>query len=486
MLTETEVTQLYRNLLGRDPEDAATIRDFQDYYQTLDRGRKAVFGSDEFNDFYARVTGLPTHARDLAASLALGMLRQASAQPAPVASPPAAPEVARAMRIILDQPGAARLAVAVGEPAGLRLDDLVPLGHRGAAVLHLAPGFPAAAPWAGALEDGTTLFRLAAGPAQVAEILAAQDARIDALCLLGPPGGPDWAQALKPHLARRALILVGRPHAGFDAPAVSTAIADAHHGEPVQHWQGLRLHHIGGWLLPVGYQPPLKRPPAPDRAAYPRLAIATIVRNEAVCIANMLRSVLPIASFCAVLDTGSADATLQIARDVLEASGVPGALAQGDHAAFDDDFAAMRNAALALVPDGIDWVLMLDGDEELEREDHAPLLHLIAGASPSQHAFALPRYNYTGADKSGLVTPYPDRQVRLLRHMPGSPVRYQNPVHETIRSTPHSCVPLDESAMGGPRNGPHIHHLVRRFRTPTEEDAKQQRYREIAARHGIS
>ena len=484
MLTETEVTQLYRNLLGRDPEDADTVRAFQAYYETLDRGRKAVFGSDEFKAVYTQVTGLPTHARDLAAGLALEMLRHDPAQPAPVAPPPAAPEVAHAMRVILGQPDAAGLAVAVGEPAGLRLDDLVPLGHRGAAVLHLVPGAPAA-PWAGTLEDGTTLFRLSAGPAQVASILAAQDTRIDALCLLGPPGGPHWAQALRPHLARRALILVGRPHAGFDAHAVSAAVAVFHQGEPVQHWQGLRLHHIGGWLLPVSYQPPAAPPLLPNRAAYPRLAIATIVRNEAVCIANMLRSVLPIASFCAVLDTGSDDATLQIARDVLEASGVPGAFATCDHTVFDDNFSTMRNAALAMVPNGIDWILMLDGDEELEPEDYETLLRLIATAAPNHDAFALPRYNYSGADKSGPVMLYPDRQVRLLRNTPDRRVRFENPVHETIRATPHVCVPLDESAMGGPRNGPHIHHLVRRFRSPAEEDEKQRRYREIAAKHGV-
>ncbi len=486
MLTETEVTQLYRSLLGRDPEDADTIRAFQDYYQTIDRGRKAVFGSDEFKDVYTQATGLPVHARDLAASLALEILRRAPGQPTPPASPPAAPEIAQAMRVILDQPGAARLAVAVGEPAGLRLDDLVPLGHRGGAVLHVARGSPGAAPRTGTLADGTTLLRLAASPAQVADILAAQDARIDALCLLGPPGGPHWAQALRPHLARHALILVGRPHAGFDAHAVSAAVAASLHGEPAQHWRGLRLHHIGGWLLPVSYQPPAAPPPLPDRAAYPRLAVASIVRNEAVCIANMLRSVLPIVSFCAVLDTGSADATLQIARDVIEASGVPGAFATCDHAVFEDNFSTMRNAALAMVPDGIEWILMLDGDEELEPEDYEKLLRLIATAAANHDAFALPRYNYSGADKSGPVMLYPDRQVRLLRHTPDRRVRYENAVHETIRATPHVCVPLDESAMGGPRNGPHIHHLVRRFRSAAEEDEKQQRYREIAAKHGVS
>ena len=170
---------------------------------------------------------------------------------------------------------------------------------------------------------------------------------------------------------------------------------------------------------------------------------------------------------------------------MVAASGVPGAFAQCDHSVFNDDFSVMRNAALAMVPEEVPWILMLDADEELEAEDYARLLGLIAKAAPHHDAFALPRYNYTGADKSGLVTPYPDRQVRLLRNTPDRRVRYVNPVHETIRSTPHISVPLDESAMGGPRGGPHIHHLVRRFRTPAQEDAKQVRYREIAARYGV-
>jgi hypothetical protein len=36
--------------------------------------------------------------------------------------------------------------------------------------------------------------------------------------------------------------------------------------------------------------------------------------------------------------------------------------------------------------------------------------------------------------------------------------------------------------MGGDRGGPHIHHLVRRYRSPEEEARKQVYYREIARR----
>jgi hypothetical protein len=194
----------------------------------------------------------------------------------------------------------------------------------------------------------------------------------------------------------------------------------------------------------------------------------------------MLRSVLPIASHVALLDTGSTDRTMHIAKTVLAKSGVAFEIRQKPHELFDDDFSAMRNAALDMVPDDIGWVLMLDADEELVHEDYGAILRLIeAGA---HDAYSLPRYNFPGADKQGQVLLYPDRQTRLLRHTPERRVRYEGVVHETVRDTPALRVPLDAAAVGGPRGGPHIHHLVRRFRTPEQEERKQEFYKAIAGR----
>jgi hypothetical protein len=133
------------------------------------------------------------------------------------------------------------------------------------------------------------------------------------------------------------------------------------------------------------------------------------------------------------------------------------------------------------VPDTADWVLMLDADEELCAEDHAPLLALLAGATCD--AFALPRYNYPAADKSGEVAPYPDRQVRLLRHGCTPPIRYSGAVHEKVLDADISLLPLDASVLGQGSGGPHIHHLVRRFRSAAAEASKQRHYRAIAHRH---
>ena len=484
-MTDQEVTELYRCLLGREPEGPDTIRAFKAYYGTLERGRRAIFVSAEFRTVFARATGRVLDAGEhVAASLALALLARPAGAVPPDAANAAAPDQALAagMRRFFAAEEKAWLAIVVGGPAGLRLEDLAPFARPEAAILHVVPGETAAVPVLDTLADGTSVFRLAATPAEVAGLLSAMGRPLDALYLLDT-AGPHWVDVLRGHFAARALLALGPAQPGFDPAALGAAIRARHHSEPVLAWRGLTLHQIGGWMLPVTYAPPARTAKAPARGAFPALAIAAILRDEAVCVRNMLASTRPVASFYALLDTGSADPTPALAQDFLASCGVPSAFAERDHAAFDDDFAAMRNAALAMVPDWIDWVLMLDADEELVAEDHLPLLEWLARADrEGVDAFALPRYNFPGADKSGEMIAYPDRQVRLLRNTPDRRVRYGGAVHETVQGTAHHSLPLDASAIGMGRGGPHIHHLVRRFRTPEEEERKQAFYREIASK----
>ncbi len=483
MMTDEEVIALYRCLLGRDPEAANTVAAFKAYYETLDRGRRAIFVSNEFGTVFARTTGRVLDSGEhVAASLALALLARAA--PPPEATQDADPALAAGMRRFFEGEERARFAIAVGEPRGLALQDLAPFGQPEAAILHVAEGFPPVFPAIATLPDGTTVFRLGADPKDVAALLTGLGRPIDALYLLDHSAGPHWVDAMRGNFAQHTLIVLGPAQNGLDPAALEAGIRARHHCEPSVAWHGLTLLQVGGWMLPVTYTQSPARPAPPVRGAYPALAIACIVRDEAVCVRNMLASTQPVASFYAVLDTGSQDATPAIAQAFLADCGVPHAQAQRDHTLFDDDFAAMRNAALAMVPDWIEWVLMLDADEELVAEDHTALLALLARAEEdsSVDAFALPRYNFPGADKSGSMIAYPDRQVRLLRHTPDHRVRYGGAVHETVQGTGHRSLPLDTAALGLARGGPHIHHLVRRFRTPEEEERKQAFYREIAAR----
>lgn len=86
-----------------------------------------------------------------------------------------------------------------------------------------------------------------------------------------------------------------------------------------------------------------------------QLALIMIARDEAESIARCLDSARGVVDEMIVLDTGSSDATAEIAR----AHG-----AQVHHAEWSDDFSAARNAALALSSSA--WNLVLDADEWLE------------------------------------------------------------------------------------------------------------------------
>jgi hypothetical protein len=93
-----------------------------------------------------------------------------------------------------------------------------------------------------------------------------------------------------------------------------------------------------------------------NRRAQPRpplLAAALIVRDEALCIENCLQSLDGVVEAVRVHDTGSTDATPELAR----AAGAR--VSQGP---WTSDFAAARNAAL----EGLSakWVLSIDADEQ--------------------------------------------------------------------------------------------------------------------------
>lgn len=91
---------------------------------------------------------------------------------------------------------------------------------------------------------------------------------------------------------------------------------------------------------------------AAKELALTRLALVMIARDEARAIARALKSAAPHVERMIVLDTGSTDATADIAR----AAG-----AEVYDFAWCDDFAAARNAALA--HSDADWNLVLDADE---------------------------------------------------------------------------------------------------------------------------
>ncbi|MFD2703411.1 glycosyltransferase [Paenibacillus shunpengii] len=86
----------------------------------------------------------------------------------------------------------------------------------------------------------------------------------------------------------------------------------------------------------------------------PTLGVHMIIRNEEARLANCLASIQPIADEIVVVDTGSTDRSVEIAKQFGAAVVC---------STWQDDFAKARNEGISLA--GTDWILVLDADEEL-------------------------------------------------------------------------------------------------------------------------
>lgn len=93
-----------------------------------------------------------------------------------------------------------------------------------------------------------------------------------------------------------------------------------------------------------------------------------IVKNEARCLARCLRSAIPIVQEIVVVDTGSTDGTIQIARELG---------AKVCHYEWTNDFSAARNFALEQATG--DWVLVLDADETVTPQLAAEIKCFVHG-----------------------------------------------------------------------------------------------------------
>ncbi len=145
-----------------------------------------------------------------------------------------------------------------------------------------------------------------------------------------------------------------------------------------------------------------------------RLTACLIARNEEKFIARCLASVRGLADQIVVVDTGSTDRTVEIAKE----HG-----AEVHSFAWCDDFSAGRNAALEHVRG--DWVLVLDADEELTAEGREVLLQEMRAGDAM--AYRLPIVDVGKEDEGHSYVP------RLFRNAPG--LFYVGRIHEQVFSS---------------------------------------------------
>ena len=143
----------------------------------------------------------------------------------------------------------------------------------------------------------------------------------------------------------------------------------------------------------------------------PRLSVCLIVKNEEQFLEQCLKSIQGLAQQIVVVDTGSTDRTMEIAK----AHG-----AEVHSFAWCDDFSAARNAALEHATG--DWVLMLDADEELPAAEHTRLRADMRRADVI--AMRLPLVNKGEEGQGKHCVP------RLFRNAPGA--YYYSRIHEQV------------------------------------------------------
>jgi tetratricopeptide (TPR) repeat protein len=169
-------------------------------------------------------------------------------------------------------------------------------------------------------------------------------------------------------------------------------------------------------LQRAGVQPPGNL----THSQLPRLSLCMIVRDEQAFLPGALASVRGVVDEVVVVDTGSTDATVELAL----AAG-----ARVERFVWCDDFAAARNFALERCTG--DWVLVLDADERLAAHG-GPALRaalqrddLDCGLLPLFNARSLetppPSVVWHGAGEAELLP-------RLFRKVDG--LRWQGTVHE--------------------------------------------------------
>ena len=141
-----------------------------------------------------------------------------------------------------------------------------------------------------------------------------------------------------------------------------------------------------------------------------KIALVMIARNEQRCITRALESVRPYVDDMIVLDTGSTDDTVSLARN---------AGAKIFHFDWCDDFAKARNAALD--HSDADWNLILDADE-----------YLVAGGDILKGLKTI-KPNFVGAISIESDFGSEDERQRaknwLIRLLPAS-VQFTGRVHE--------------------------------------------------------
>lgn len=150
---------------------------------------------------------------------------------------------------------------------------------------------------------------------------------------------------------------------------------------------------------------------------YPLISLCMIVKNEEAILPRCLASVQNVVDEMIIVDTGSTDKTREVAV-------AAGAKLYEFH--WIDDFSAARNYSLSQASGH--WILVMDADEELERES-GKRMRKLAQENEADAYWVIIRHFYRNRLQNTLDIPH----LRFFRNHPN--YRYRKRYHEENTSS---------------------------------------------------
>jgi glycosyltransferase involved in cell wall biosynthesis/predicted Zn-dependent protease len=181
---------------------------------------------------------------------------------------------------------------------------------------------------------------------------------------------------------------------------------------------GARLERLPGPVsvaVPAAAQRALRCASSARPAEGLTLSLCMIVKDEEEMLPRCLEAVAPAVDEIVVVDTGSTDRTVEVA----ESFG-----ARVIHVEWKGDFASARNVSFEAATG--DWLMYLDADEVLVREDAARLRALTGRVW--REAFYLVETNFTGELENRTTITH--NALRVFRNRPE--YRFEGRIHEQV------------------------------------------------------
>lgn len=162
-------------------------------------------------------------------------------------------------------------------------------------------------------------------------------------------------------------------------------------------------------------------PPSTVPSGKPTLSLCMIVRDEERVLGECLKSATPWFDEVIIVDTGSTDRTVEIAKEFG---------ARVFHFPWCDDFSAARNVSLSHARG--DWVFWMDADDTLPPECGAKLRGLAWLAEEKTTGFIAQVHIPAAPGEVGFTVV---DHVKLFRNLPG--LRFEGRIHEQILEPIH-------------------------------------------------